>query len=132
MKFALWIPERDRFFATEENEIPLFDELHARALEEVWWGRFTARAVRWDEDAKDRAARVGQTAMSRHDHRPKEPGILVNGVTLTEAQAVAVRVAVSAFLAELETRDLGVIGPLYRDRLDEVERLMLGIAGGAK
>ena len=58
-----------------------------------------------------------------------EPTIVINGKQLTEAQAMAVRVAVSDFLAQLTDKDfmksLGAAGPMYQARLAEVQRLML-------
>ncbi len=50
-----------------------------------------------------------------------EPDIVVNGVRLTSAQAMAVRVAVTSY-REFDAKDpeLGDIGPLYHARLSEV------------
>jgi hypothetical protein len=62
----------------------------------------------------------------------REPTITVNGVTLTEAQAMSVRVAVTSFRMELHggyDKVLGEIGPLYDARLYEVEKLMLAPGG---
>jgi len=57
----------------------------------------------------------------------REPEIVVNGVRLTEAQALAVRVAVTSFRMGLTDPEhmaaLGPIGPLYDARLAEVELL---------
>lgn len=59
-----------------------------------------------------------------------EPCIQVNGRVLSDAQAMAVRVAVTNFhteTAEPETKaDLGPIADAYHARLDEVLALMLG------
>lgn len=48
----------------------------------------------------------------------READIMINGVTLTHAQSMAVRVAVTSFLMDLPERlaDLGPIGPLYQAR----------------
>jgi hypothetical protein len=58
-----------------------------------------------------------------------EPSIIINGRVLSEAQAMTLRVAVGNFLITLREesfmRELGAIGPHYRDRLIEIERLML-------
>jgi hypothetical protein len=58
-----------------------------------------------------------------------EPTITINGTTLTNAQAMAVRVAVSNFqmeCAEPEFREgIGEIADAYQARLGEVVRLML-------
>lgn len=57
-----------------------------------------------------------------------EPYISINGVPLTAAQAMTVRVAVGSFILELQdedyVKDLGPIGPLYRERLGEIARLL--------
>jgi hypothetical protein len=59
-----------------------------------------------------------------------EPEIVIAGVLLTEAQSMAVRVAVGSMLLDLAApeymRDLGEIGPLYQSRLYEVQLLMHG------
>lgn len=59
----------------------------------------------------------------------EEADIVINGVTLTYAQSMSVRVAVTDFrydLADLEHRkQLGKIGDLYNDRLKEVEKLII-------
>lgn len=61
---------------------------------------------------------------------PKEATITINGVTLSHAQAMSVRVAVTSFrfdLADPEQAELlGEIGKLYDARLIEVERLLVG------
>ncbi len=58
-----------------------------------------------------------------------EAKIQVGDYVLSEAQSMAVRVAVSTFLGQLadETfvEDLGPIGPAYKARLAEVERIMV-------
>lgn len=55
--------------------------------------------------------------------------ITVNGVELTPAQSMAVSAALSAFLMQTEDPDqmalLGEVGPLCRERMLEVQRLML-------
>jgi hypothetical protein len=57
--------------------------------------------------------------------QPKEAVIVINGVRLTFAQAMAVRVAVAGFLHDLADPEhmagLGGIGPLYQARLSEVQ-----------
>lgn len=57
-----------------------------------------------------------------------EPRIQIEGRALTEAQAMAVRVAVMTLYAEVRTekgrRDIGPIADAYRDRLVEVLKLM--------
>lgn len=54
----------------------------------------------------------------------KEPRIEISGYSLTQGQAMAVRVAVEQFLMELAEDDfrseLGPIGDAYRERLQEV------------
>lgn len=64
--------------------------------------------------------------------RWSEPTIAVNGRTLTEAQAMSVRVAVGHFLMELGddayADQLGhPLGANYADRLREVEALLLDV-----
>lgn len=58
-----------------------------------------------------------------------EPAITINGVELTTAQAMTVRVAITAMQMELHDpeymRQLGPIGALYQDRLREVMALVL-------
>jgi hypothetical protein len=58
-----------------------------------------------------------------------EPNVIINGHILSEAQAMTLRVAIGNFLITLRDddfmRDLGAVGPHYRDRLIEIERLML-------
>jgi len=60
---------------------------------------------------------------------PPEPDITINGVALTEAQALTVRVALSSFLLQLGdlewSRQLGRVADGYRARAREVEALML-------
>lgn len=57
-----------------------------------------------------------------------EPIIVINGVTLTEGQAMALRVAANQFTADLRDKDhmasLGVIGPTYLERMSEIIRIM--------
>jgi hypothetical protein len=68
----------------------------------------------------------------------READIVINGVRLTFAQSMSVRVAVSSFLMELasDERDpdlggqtrmeaLGPIGPLYQARLSEVQDIII-------
>jgi len=60
--------------------------------------------------------------------RHREPTILVRGEPLSEAHAMSLRVAVSSFLWELRTGEaevLGPIGPLYIERLAEIERMLV-------
>ena len=58
-----------------------------------------------------------------------EPKITINGKPLFEGQALAVRVAISRFYTELldpdEIEVLGEIGGLYRQRLEEVLRIIM-------
>jgi len=60
----------------------------------------------------------------------KEARITINGVELTEAQSMAVRVAVTGMRMDLHADDrkrmrgLGEIGHLYDLRLQEVEDLI--------
>jgi hypothetical protein len=55
-----------------------------------------------------------------------EPHIGINGMALTEAQAMTVRVAVNLFAQELQSKSfhdaLGGMGPLYQQRLNENRR----------
>ena len=61
-----------------------------------------------------------------------EPIIFVNGVQFTEAQAMAVRVAVTSFHAhDAREPSLGDIGKLYQARLGEVLHVMLPPVNGA-
>ena len=59
----------------------------------------------------------------------KEAAVAINGITLSEAQAAALRVAVTSFRMELEDprrrKALGPIGVLYDARLLEIERLLV-------
>ena len=56
-----------------------------------------------------------------------EPEITINGVRLTNAQAMAVRVAVSSFDADCGDDEHGIaMTKAYTDRLNEVFRIMLG------
>lgn len=56
----------------------------------------------------------------------KEPDITINGVPLSSAQAMAVRVAVSNFYGELmgPQEYPSAIDDLYRTRLREVQDIM--------
>jgi hypothetical protein len=58
-----------------------------------------------------------------------EPEIQINGITLTYAQAMSVRVAVTSFRWDLSDpehrKSLGRIGDLYDMHLAKVEELML-------
>lgn len=55
-----------------------------------------------------------------------EPDIIINGITLTDAQAMAVRVAISAFAPDCGDDEHGVaMNRLYRERLREVFRIMV-------
>lgn len=63
-----------------------------------------------------------------------EPHIIINGIELTEAQAMAVRVAVSSFYTEMGAPDaLGedehgrAMAAAYRLRLAEVYRLFFPV-----
>ena len=62
----------------------------------------------------------------------KEPNIVIDGKTLTEQQAMAVRVAIGHFMFSLsEENCLGddehgrFMQKAYRDRLTEVEKMIL-------
>ena len=62
-----------------------------------------------------------------------EPHVVINGIALTEGQAMALRVAVSSYLAELADRNaLGddehgrAIAKAYRARLMEVSKIIGG------
>lgn len=61
-----------------------------------------------------------------------EPLVSINGVQLTSAQTVALRVAVSNYLTDLQDTDLGddphgkAVTKLYLARLQEVIELMHG------
>lgn len=67
----------------------------------------------------------------RHqDGSVREPEISINGVPLTDAQAMAVRVAVSAMRIDLRGQDLrtrvgDALAEKYDARLSEVERIMV-------
>lgn len=58
-----------------------------------------------------------------------EPNIVINGVTLSLGQAMALRVAASNFQMELHEPqfmdELGPIGPAYLARLNEILQIML-------
>ena len=57
-----------------------------------------------------------------------EAQITINGTALTNAQSMAVRVAITNFLMELHDdrtlADLGAIGIAYHQRLNEVIRMI--------
>jgi hypothetical protein len=61
------------------------------------------------------------------DHR--EADIIINGVRLTNAQSITVRVAVTDFQEQLADEEhfrlLGPIGPAYRARVSEILRLII-------
>ncbi len=57
-----------------------------------------------------------------------EPLITVNGHTLTDGQAMTLRCALESFATELSGNDeVGKIGPLYLERVQEIRRLMHGV-----
>lgn len=56
-----------------------------------------------------------------------EPEIIINGVKLTDAQAMTVRVAVSSFSPECGDDGHGAaMERAYNDRLNEIYRIMFG------
>jgi hypothetical protein len=59
----------------------------------------------------------------------KEATIVINGVTLNDAQSMSVRVAVTNFLWDLHDPEhrkaLGKIGDSYQARLHEVEQIIV-------
>lgn len=56
-----------------------------------------------------------------------EPEIIINGTKLTNAQAMAVRVAVSSFDADCGDDEHGkAMSKAYTERLGEVFRIMIG------
>jgi uncharacterized protein (DUF3084 family) len=56
-----------------------------------------------------------------------EPEITVNGTPLTDAQAMAVRVAISSFDADCGYDEQGkAMAQAYTERLNEVFRMMIG------
>ncbi len=56
-----------------------------------------------------------------------EPDIIINGVQLTAAQAMAVRVAVSSFDVDCGDDEHGIaMNKAYEARINEVFRIMLG------
>lgn len=61
--------------------------------------------------------------------KEEEADITINGEALTFAQSMTVRMAVSTFLLHLRDEDfaksLGRVGDNYRDRLREVEALIM-------
>ena len=67
------------------------------------------------------------------NNNPKEPAININGTVLSQGQAMAVRVAVTNFLFDMQS--VGVLGDDetgeairlgYHARLSEVTNLMIG------
>lgn len=62
----------------------------------------------------------------------REPSIVINGVALTEGQAMTVRVAVESFAADLSAGSLGAdeageaITKAYQQRINEIRALMFG------
>lgn len=57
-----------------------------------------------------------------------EPTIIINGTTLTEAQAMTVRVALSCFDADCGTDEHGKeMTRLYTLRRDEIFKLMFSV-----
>jgi predicted protein tyrosine phosphatase len=60
---------------------------------------------------------------------PQEASIVVNGIKLSNAQAMAVRVLLTKAYGELQYTELlealGEIGPLYKERCGEVLRAIL-------
>ncbi len=61
-------------------------------------------------------------------HNPREPLITINGRLLTDAQACTIRCALESFAMELNANDeVGKIGPLYLERVQEIRRLMHGV-----
>jgi len=60
-----------------------------------------------------------------------EPEIIINGVRLTNAQAMAVRVAISSFDADCGDDEHGkAMSKAYTNRINEVLRIMLSPASG--
>jgi len=58
-----------------------------------------------------------------------EPEIIINGARLTDAQAMAIRVAISSFDYDCGDDDHGrAMTKAYTDRLNEVLRIMIGKA----
>ena len=57
-----------------------------------------------------------------------EPTIVINGTTLTEAQATTVRIALANLRIELSSPDIsrsvGMTGVFYSQRIDEIQRIM--------
>ena len=57
---------------------------------------------------------------------PKEAHVVINGVTLTEAQSMAVRVAIESFDSGLRTDGLGkdemgvAMAKAYMERIEEI------------
>jgi hypothetical protein len=57
-----------------------------------------------------------------------EPEIIINGVHLTNAQAMAVRVAISSFDVDCGDDEHGLaMSKAYAARLNEVFRIMIGL-----
>lgn len=61
--------------------------------------------------------------------KPYETIVIIKGILLTEAQSMALRVAVQNFLMDLNDPEhmaaLGDVGPLYRNRLLEIQAMMV-------
>jgi hypothetical protein len=58
--------------------------------------------------------------------KASEPSVTVNGHPLTAAQSMALRVAVQCMLLDIAVEwSPGPIAEMYRDRLKEIQELML-------
>jgi len=65
--------------------------------------------------------------MSSEGKTMGEPEIIINGVRLTDAQAMAIRVAISSFDPDCGDDEHGLaMRKAYVDRLNEVFRIMTG------
>jgi len=53
-----------------------------------------------------------------------EPVITINGATLTEGQAMTVRIAVESFAFFLEDNGLGELGSAFQSRIEEIRALI--------
>jgi hypothetical protein len=66
--------------------------------------------------------------LETHMPLPPEPHMVINGVCLNSAEAMAVRVAIQSFLMELSEpkhiKELGLIGLLYKENLGHVNSYM--------
>lgn len=66
--------------------------------------------------------------MQMQNQNPKEAEIVINGVYLTFAQSMTIRVAVAHMLTDLSDpeymKDMGEIGELYRKRLREIQDMI--------